>query len=74
MKIVTVYQLVRLDADGYSVPRGTLGFIDERCEFIPNAVHVQWLEYFPGGGSVPVYEDDLKEAGTFSVPAVVQGG
>lgn len=68
METVWVFQLVRLTGEGYSVPVGTIGFVRENCVHIPDAFVVTWLTEAPGSSSVPVYERDLAEAGTFSVP------
>lgn len=51
--------VVRLEADGYSVPRGSHGFIDEGA--------IRWLPPQTGMSS-PIVQADLVEAGELLIP------
>jgi hypothetical protein len=65
-ELVHGYVLVRLTSDDYSVPKGSIGVVQDECEHMPDFYKVEWPE--EGVSSVPVAGADLKKLGWFHVP------
>jgi hypothetical protein len=62
-----IIQLVKLASDEYSVPNGTLGYVDEAFE-PQDTCAVTWVhDPGPGGGSVPVLLAHLEPVARLSV-------